>query len=100
MTRIHGLLAVYFFALMVQTLLERELRQAIHRRRIKSLRLYPEGRPCYRPTTRKVIDLFSGCQRHELKSSGCETQIVTTRLSPVQKQVVELLGLSPRGYGR
>jgi transposase len=99
-TRIHGLLAVYFFALMAQTLLERELRQAMHRRRIKSLRLYPEGRPCYRPTTRKVIDLFSGCQRHELKSSGCETQIVTTRLSPVQKQVVELLGLSPRGYGR
>lgn len=48
--RISGLLAVYFFALMAQTLLERELRRAMSAAGIQSLPLYPEGRPCARPT--------------------------------------------------
>ena len=98
-TRIHGLLAVYFFALMVQTLLERELRQAMQREKIESLPLYPEERACRRPTTRKVIDLFAGVQRHEIKLPGAESQIMTTELSPLQKQIVQLLGIPAKHYG-
>ena len=45
-SRIQGLLAAYFFALLVQTLLERELRQAMARAGEASLPLYPEDRPC------------------------------------------------------
>jgi transposase len=63
-TRIQGLLAVYFFVLIVQTLLERELRQAMEREKIGSLPLYPEDRVCRRPTTRKIVDLFDGVQRY------------------------------------
>ncbi len=48
-SRIQGLLAAYFFALLVQTLLERELRQAMARAGEESLPLYPEGRACPRP---------------------------------------------------
>jgi len=44
--RIQGLLAVYFFVLLVQTLLERELRRAMMREKLESLPLYPEDRPC------------------------------------------------------
>src|SRR4051812_2377583 len=40
--RIQGLLAAYFFALVAQTLLERELRQGMARTDQKSLPLYPE----------------------------------------------------------
>ena len=28
--------------------------------------LYPEGRPCRRPTARRVLDLFDNVQRHTL----------------------------------
>jgi len=49
--RISGLLAVHFFVLLVQTLLERELRRAMIREKLESLPLYPEDRPCSRPTT-------------------------------------------------
>ena len=44
-SRIQGLLAAYFFALLVQTLLERELRQAMARAGEGTLPLYPEARP-------------------------------------------------------
>ncbi|MGH7227191.1 MAG: IS1634 family transposase, partial [Gemmataceae bacterium] len=54
--RISGLLAVYFFALMAQTLLERELRLAMSAAGIKSLPLYPERRSCARPTAHRLIE--------------------------------------------
>lgn len=98
-TRIQGLMAVYFLALIVQTLLERELRQAMQRANIKSLPLYPEERACRCPTARKVIDLFDGIQRHELKQSGREPEIMLTELSPLQKQILRLLGIPEKSYG-
>jgi transposase len=97
--RISGLLAVYFFALMAQTLLERELRRAMSAAGIKSLPLYPEGRPCARPTAHRLIELFEPVQRHVLQIGEGEPQVLVTELTPVQRQVLELLGLSPDSYG-
>ena len=97
-TRIQALLAVYFFVLIVQTLLERDLRQAMERANIESLPLYPEGRACRRPTTRKLLDLFDGVQRHQLTLSGREPECMVTQLSPSQKQIVKLLGISAKSY--
>ena len=62
--RVQGLLAVYFLVLLIQTLLERELRMALRKTGEESLPLYPESRPCRRPTTRRVLDAFDAIQRH------------------------------------
>jgi transposase len=97
--RIQALLAVYFFVLIVQTLLERELRQAMERAQIESLPLYPEDRACRRPTTRKILDLFDGVQRHELSRPDREPEVMVTQLSPLQKQILKLLGISINSYG-
>lgn len=98
--RITGLLAVYFFALVVQTLLERELRRAMKAAGVTSLPLYPEDRPCARPTAHRLIDLFEPIQRHELHVDDGEPRIMVTELTPVQRRVIELLGLPPDEYGR
>jgi transposase len=98
--RIQGLMAIYFLALLVQTLLERELRQAMQRRKIKSLPLYPEGRACRCPTARKVIDLFEGIQRQELKQAGNPPTFLVTSLSPLQKQILALLEIPATTYGQ
>jgi transposase len=98
--RISGLLAVYFFALMAQTLLERELRRAMTAAGIKSLPLYPEGRPCARPTAHRLIELFEPVQRHVLQIGDAEPRVMVTELTPVQRQVLDLLGLPPDSYGQ
>jgi transposase len=98
--RIQGLLAIYFFVLLVQTLLERELRQAMARKGIDALPLYPEGRPCSRPTTARVIELFEPVQRHWLSVGDNEPQCLVTELTTLQRQIIKLLGLSPADYGR
>jgi transposase len=98
-TRIQALLAVYFFVLIVQTLLERELRQAMERAQIESLPLYPEQRQCRRPTTRKILDLFDRVQRHKLTLPGRKPEVMVTALSPLQKQILKLLGIAAKSYG-
>jgi transposase len=98
-SRIQGLLAAYFFALLVQTLLERELRQAMARAGEASLPLYPEDRPCARPTTHRLIEVFSPIQRHEVRVGEGETQIMVTKLTKTQRSILRLLRLDPRTYG-
>jgi transposase len=98
-SRIQGLLASYFFALLVQTLLERELRQGMARAAETSLPLYPEGRPCARPTTHRLIEVFSSIQRHEVRVGDGEPQVMVTQLTKTQRSIVRLLGLDPRTYG-
>jgi transposase len=98
--RIQGLLAVYFFALLVQTLLERELRRAMAREGLKSLPMYPEGRACTRPTAYRVFEIFESVQRHVVSLPDEEgPRIMVTELTPLQRQILQLLGLSPDNYG-
>jgi transposase len=98
--RIQGLLAAYFFALVAQTLLERELRRALIREGRKTLPLYPEDRPCSRPTTHRVIEVFSTIQRHEVRVGAGPAQVLVTELTETQTDIIRLLGLDPETYGR
>jgi hypothetical protein len=93
-SRIQALLCVYFFVLLVESLLERELRRAMERADLESLPLYPERRPCRRPTARKVIDLFEDVQRHELVAGKKPPVVFTTELTRLQRRVLRLLGMS------
>jgi hypothetical protein len=92
-SRIQALLCVYFMALLVEALLERELRRAMEREGIDSLPLYPEGRACRRPTARKVTDLFEDVQRHELSAGRHSAVVFTTKLSRLQRRVLRLLNM-------
>jgi transposase len=97
--RIQALLTVYFFVLLLQTLLERELRRAMAQQGLESLPLYPEGRPCSRPTTYRVLEIFELVQRHILtKTDSDDPETFVTELTPLQRQIIELLGMSPRDY--
>ena len=99
-SRIQGLLAAYFFALLAQTLLERELRQAMARAGEETLPLYPEGRACARPTTHRLIEVFAPIQRHEVRVGEGAPQVMVTQLTKTQRAIIRLLGLEPRIYGR
>ncbi len=98
--RIEALLCVYFLALLIQSLIERELRLAMAKQRIASLPLYPEGRRCKRPCTRRVLDLYENIQRHELRAQGRETLTMVTELTPLQRKVLRLLKVPAPCYGQ
>jgi transposase len=97
-SRIQGLLCMYFLALLVESLLERELRQAMARTKVESLPLYPEGRACRHPTVSRLIEVFEDMQRHHLKGGIEPTVRFTTKLSPVQRTVLRLLNIPQSAY--
>lgn len=97
-SRIQGLLCVYFLALLVQTLLERELRQAMERAGVEHLPLYGEDRDCRRPTTRKVIEAFEPVQRHVLSLTEGRQEVLCTQLTTRQRQILKLLQIPADTY--
>ncbi len=99
-SRIESLLCVYFLALLTQTLMERELRGAMADAELESLPLYPESRPCRRPTTRRVIDVLESLCRHRLTLPDGTTQDLYTDPTPIQRQLLKLFRLQPATYGR
>ena len=96
-SRIQALLCVYFFVLLVEALLERELRRAMEREGIESLPLYSEGRACRRPTARKVIELFEDVQRHSLRAGKRPPEVFSTDLTRLQRRILRMLGI-PKAY--
>jgi transposase len=98
--RIQALLCLYFFALLAEALLERQLRQAMQRDQIEALPLYPEGRACRWPTARRLIDLFETVQRHTLVHRKRPAEVLVTELTRLQRKLLKLLGVSATDYSR
>lgn len=96
--RIEGFLAIYFFVLLVQTLLERELRLGMWHGNVTSLPLYPEGKRCTRPTARRVMDFFDPIQRHELHRAGESHEELRTELNALHDQILTLLSIPGDDY--
>ncbi len=99
-SRIESFLCVYFLALILQTLLERELRGAMAASGQASLPLYPEGRPCSHPTARRVIDAMESLSRHRLQTGDGAHQDLYTDPKPIQRQIMKLFGMTSSTYGR
>ena len=96
--RIEALMFLEFVALMASALIERELRMKMKERKIPSLRLYPEARSCQSPTADRVFAVFSTLQRHRLTLEDREVKTFHNQLSPLQEQVLDLLGVSSVAY--
>ena len=97
-SRIQALLCVYFLVLLIESLLERELRRAMEREQLESLPLYPEERPCRRPTARRVIDLFEDIQRHTVRGDSPDETVFVTELTYLQRHILKLLGVPATDY--
>jgi transposase len=96
--RIEALFTLYFLALLVQALIERELRLAMTRENVDELPLYPEQRQCRRPTTEQILRLFSLAERHKLIEGAHTVQVFDVPLTDLQRQVLTLLGVSEQVF--
>jgi transposase len=96
--RIEALLLVYFLALLVDALIERELRRAMKAAGLSALPLYPETRACEAPTTARVFDLLRDLRRHELFRGGRLVETFPPTLTALHQEVLKLLGVPVSAY--
>ena len=91
--RVEALFFVYFLALLVLALMERELRLAMEKGGIADIPIYPEERSTSRPTSQQILRIFSFTERHVLLENGRGVQEFAPKLTDLQKQVLGLMGV-------
>jgi transposase len=97
--RVAALLFVYFIAVLLMALIEREVRNQMRANDIESLPLYPEERLCKAPTLEVIFKAFSGIRRsHLLDANGNAVKTFYDQLSPVAEQLLVLLGVNRSAY--
>ena len=96
--RIEAFFTVYFLALLVQALIERELRLAMKREGLQQLPLYPEQRQCVHPTTEQILRLFSLAERNKLTNANKTVQTFDVEFTDLQRQVLTLLGVPESAF--
>jgi len=98
--RVAALLVVYYLAVLVFALIERELRRQMKTMGIPSLPLYPEGRPAKAPTTALILQTMEGHRRSTLvDQKGNTVQVFHDPLEPVAVELLNLLGVDLASYG-
>ena len=80
--------------MIIQALIERQIRQAMKTKGIKQLSLYPEDRGCAAPTTARGLDIFDGLARHHLTDQhGRLVQSFPPQLTELQALTLDLLDI-------
>ena len=91
--RIESLLFVYFLALLIESLMEREVRNGMKMEGKESIQIYPEFRSCESPTTDRVLGDFSMVQMNWIESGGKIVKKFLPKLTQRQEDLLRLAGV-------
>ena len=96
--RVEANLFAFFIALMIQALIEREVRQKMKENEIPSLALYPEDRGATHPTTSKIMDLFEDVSTYKLMQDGEVIEEFKDDLTKTHQTILTLLDIPQRNF--
>jgi transposase len=96
--RVEANLFVFFVALMIQALLERQLRQRIEQRGGGALKLYPEDRDAPHPTTSQLLKTFEGLSTYAIVEGEKRIEQYRDELNATQKAVLKLLDIEEKDF--
>jgi transposase len=96
-SRIEANLFVFFIALIIQALIEREVRTKMGVHGVSGLLIYPEEREASRPTTNKIIDVFDPVSTYSIIENGQVVEEFKDELTDTQKTILEYLDI-PESY--
>jgi len=89
--RVEANMFAFFIALMIQALIEREIRVKMKKEKLPSLTLYPEEREASHPTTTKIMRIFDEISTYKLIYGDGSVDEFKDELTETQQQVLELL---------
>ena len=88
----------FFIALMIQALIERQVRNQMADRKIPAIALYPEDRDASHPTTAKIMGILADVSTYTLSSSSKEVTEYRDDLTAVQQMNLDFLGIPQTVY--
>lgn len=89
--RVEANMFAFFISLIIQALIEREVRSKMKDKEIESLTIYPEEREAVHPTTTKILRLFEEVFTYKLIAKNRIIEEFRDDLTNTQKQILDLL---------
>ena len=96
--RIEANMFGFFIALVVQALIEREVRNRMKEQKIEKIRVYPEQREASHPTTSKIIDRFDNICTYKVMENSQVVETFKDSLNEDQKLILSLLNIEEDKY--
>ncbi|MCL4445485.1 MAG: hypothetical protein M1134_01215 [Actinobacteria bacterium] len=96
--RIEAILLCHFLAMLIEALIEREIRTSMKKEGLTGIPLYPELRNCPSPSAPRILNIFASQERHHLISKGETVQVFDPELTQLHQQVLELLHIPVSVY--
>jgi len=96
--RIEANMFGFFIALVVQALIEREVRNKMKKHKIEKIRVYPEQREANHPTTSKIIDRFDNICTYKIMDNSKVVETFKDTLDENQKLILSLLDIQEHQY--
>ncbi len=96
--RVEAIMFLFFLSLILQAVIEREVRLKMKENNIDTLPVYPEHRLAYHPTTAKIFDRFEGISVYQLKKGTETIKEFTDSLTDIHEKILELLQIPEYCY--
>jgi transposase len=96
--RIEANMFGFFIALVIQALIEREVRNKMKEHKIEKIRVYPEQREANHPTTSKMIDRFENISTYKIMENSKIVETFKDSLNDDQKLILSLLNIEENKY--
>jgi len=93
--RIEALLLLYFLAMLVASLIERDVRLKMQEDGVDTVPLYPENRKCKAPTADLIFDIFNDVRLQYICKTDQPVAAIPDTLSKRQEIVLKLLKIKP-----
>ncbi len=97
-SKVEANMLAFFIALMIQALLEREVRQKMKERQIKALKIYPEERQARAPTACRVLNIFDGISTYQITENSRVVEEYKDNLNDTQEIILEFLNIKQSQY--
>ena len=96
--RVEAIMLLFFLALILQAVIEREVRRQMKQSDIDALSIYPEHRLAYHPTTAKIIERFQDISIYKIVKGGQVIKVYRDEITDLQREIIRLLGMTEKDY--
>lgn len=96
--RVEAIMLLFFLALILQAVIERQVRQQMKAADINALSIYPEHRLAYHPTTAKIFERFQDISNYKIVEGEQVIKVYRDQITDLQKEILELLGMTEKDY--
>jgi transposase len=98
--RVEAIMFLFFLALIIQSVLERQVRGKMKADCVESAPVYPEHRRASHPTTAKIIDRFYDVSTYSLLKGDMIERRFSDSLTQPQRELLRLLEIDEGTYWR